>query len=133
MASPGITIGLELGAMPPPALNRALVYFARLSGLKSVWILDHFQGLIPSAIWDQQFSWAAAQNESPHELFDYQTLMGYLASTGHTDPASLKTAMAYGTVVASFNVEDFSLRRLLRTDRDQINQRLESYRSMMAF
>ncbi|HEV3165520.1 MAG TPA: PfkB family carbohydrate kinase [Isosphaeraceae bacterium] len=59
--------------------------------------------------------------------------MGYLASVGRTDASALKTAMAYGTVVASFNVEDFSLRRLLSTDRDQIDRRLEAYRSMMAF
>ena len=59
--------------------------------------------------------------------------MGYLASTGKTDPASLKTAMAYGTVVASFTVEDFSLRRLQRTDRAEIDRRLGEYRGMMAF
>lgn len=59
--------------------------------------------------------------------------MGYLASAGKSDPAALKTAMAYGTVTASFNVEDFSLRRFQRTDRDEIDRRLESYRSMMSF
>ena len=59
--------------------------------------------------------------------------MGYLASVGKTDPASLKTAMAYGTVVASLNVEDFSLRRFLRTERAEIDKRLADYRSMMAF
>ncbi|HZR44963.1 MAG TPA: LLM class flavin-dependent oxidoreductase, partial [Ktedonobacteraceae bacterium] len=79
MVAPRIVIGLELGAMPPARLNRALVTFARLSRLDSVWVLDHFQGLIPSAIWDQQFSWDAGQHESPHELFDYQVLLGYLA------------------------------------------------------
>jgi sugar/nucleoside kinase (ribokinase family) len=59
--------------------------------------------------------------------------MGYLASTGKTDPASLKTAMACGTVVASLNVEDFSLRRFQRTDRAEIDRRLEAYRAMMSF
>jgi sugar/nucleoside kinase (ribokinase family) len=59
--------------------------------------------------------------------------MGYLASIGKTDPASLKRAMAYGTVVASLNVEDFSLRRFQRTDRAEIDRRLESYRAMMSF
>jgi hypothetical protein len=46
---------------------------------------------------------------------------------------SLKTAMAYGTVVASLNVEDFSLRRFQRTDRPEIDGRLDRYRGMMAF
>jgi sugar/nucleoside kinase (ribokinase family) len=59
--------------------------------------------------------------------------MGYLASHGKADPASLKRAMAYGTVVASFNVEDFSLRRFQRTDRAEIDRRLETYRAMMSF
>jgi len=59
--------------------------------------------------------------------------MGQLASTGRTDPAALKTAMAYGAVVASFNVEDFSLRRFLRTDRAEIDARVEAYRMMMSF
>src|SRR5262249_52067650 len=59
--------------------------------------------------------------------------MGYLASVGRTDPEALKTAMAYGTVVASLNVEDFSLRRFQRTERDEIDRRLESYRAMMSF
>jgi phthiodiolone/phenolphthiodiolone dimycocerosates ketoreductase len=81
MVSLKIATGLELPAMPPAWVNRALVYFSRLSGLDSVWALDHFQGLIPSAIWDRQFSWTAAQYKSPHELFDYQVLLGYLASS----------------------------------------------------
>ncbi|MBV8313843.1 MAG: hypothetical protein JOZ53_02800 [Planctomycetaceae bacterium] len=59
--------------------------------------------------------------------------MGYLASTGRTDHAALKTAMAYGTVVASLNVEDFSLRRFQRTDREEIDRRLATYRAMMSF
>jgi sugar/nucleoside kinase (ribokinase family) len=59
--------------------------------------------------------------------------MGYLASSGKIDAASLKTAMAYGTVVASLNVEDFSLRRFQRTDRAEIDRRLADYRAMMSF
>ena len=41
---------------------------------------DHFQEFFPSAIWDEELSWLAAQSPSPHEVFDYQTLLGYLAS-----------------------------------------------------
>ena len=59
--------------------------------------------------------------------------MGYLASVGRTDPAALKTAMAYGAVIASFNVQDFSLRRFQRTERPEIDARLEAYRAMMSF
>jgi sugar/nucleoside kinase (ribokinase family) len=59
--------------------------------------------------------------------------MGYLASVADTDHASLKKAMAYGTVVASLAVEDFSLRRFQRTDRDEIDRRLAVYHDMMSF
>ncbi len=59
--------------------------------------------------------------------------MGYLASIGKTDIASMKTALAYGTVIASMNVEDFSLRRFQRTEREEIDRRLEQYRAMMSF
>lgn len=59
--------------------------------------------------------------------------MGYLASTGRTDPEALKTAMAYGTVVASFNVEDFSLGRFRSISRQDIDSRLDAYRAMMSF
>ena len=41
--------------------------------------------------------------------------------------------MAYGTVLASFVVEDFSLDRLRRTTRSEIDERLETYRKMLAF
>ena len=59
--------------------------------------------------------------------------MGYLASVGATDIKSLKTALAYGTVIASLNVEDFSLRRFQRTERAEVDTRLAEYRDMMSF
>ena len=41
--------------------------------------------------------------------------------------------MVYDTIVASFTVEDFSLRRFQRNDRDEIDRRFEAYRAMMSF
>ncbi len=89
-----MAIGYQLGGMAPLGINRALTYFARLSRFDSIWLPDHWQGVIPSAIWKQEFPWAASQHESPHALFDYQVLMGYLAKSagklrigvGVTDP-----------------------------------------------
>jgi hypothetical protein len=40
--------------------------------------------------------------------------------------------MAYGTVVASLTVEGFGLDRLRRTDRAEIDERLENYRHMLS-
>ncbi len=59
--------------------------------------------------------------------------MGYLAAADRSDQASFRTAMAYGTILASFNVQDFSLRCFQRTQREQIDERLAMFRSMMAF
>ena len=52
-----------------------------------------------------------------------------LRSASRLIPLHSKTAMAYGTVIASLNVEDFSLRRFQRTDRAEIDRRLEAYRA----
>jgi sugar/nucleoside kinase (ribokinase family) len=60
-------------------------------------------------------------------------MMGYLASQGNFEPQTLKTAMAYGIVVASFTVEDFSLDRLKTLARPDLDQRLSQYRKMLSF
>lgn len=58
-------------------------------------------------------------------------VMGYLASADRFDAETLKTAMAYGTVAASVNVEGFSLRRFLETTRSDIDERFAAYREML--
>jgi sugar/nucleoside kinase (ribokinase family) len=60
-------------------------------------------------------------------------MMGYLVEQGNLDPTTLKTALAYGTVVASFNVEGFGLDRLQEISRDDIQSRMENYRQMLSF
>jgi sugar/nucleoside kinase (ribokinase family) len=60
-------------------------------------------------------------------------LMGYLCSDATPPPGRLRRAMAYGTVVASFTVEGFGLERLLRTNRAEVDRRLEAYRQMLSF
>jgi sugar/nucleoside kinase (ribokinase family) len=60
-------------------------------------------------------------------------MMGYLAEQGNFDPKTLKTAMAYGIVVASYNVEDFSLERMKCIERADLEQRMEEYRKMLNF
>jgi phthiodiolone/phenolphthiodiolone dimycocerosates ketoreductase len=80
MVASKMTVGIDLLPTPPLALNRVLIYFARLSRLDCVWAVDHWQGPIPTAIWDRKLSWAATPTVGPHELFDYQVLLGSLAS-----------------------------------------------------
>ncbi len=54
--------------------------------------------------------------------------MGFLAREGNTDFTSIKRAMSYGTVVASYNVEDFGLDRLRDLSWDDIEKRHQEYR-----
>jgi sugar/nucleoside kinase (ribokinase family) len=60
-------------------------------------------------------------------------MMGYLAEQGRFDAKTLKTAMAYGTLTASFTVEDFSLDRLKTITREDLERRMEEYRRMLIF
>jgi len=60
-------------------------------------------------------------------------MMGYLAEQDRFDPKTLKQAMAYGTLTASFNVEDFSLDRLQNIERDDVEERMRQYRQMLSF
>jgi len=60
-------------------------------------------------------------------------MLGYLAEQGNFEPKTLKEAMAYGVVVASFNVEDFSLERMKQVERADLDARLAEYREMLSF
>jgi hypothetical protein len=60
-------------------------------------------------------------------------MMGYLAQCDAFDPETLKTAMAYGIVAASFNVEGFGLERMTTITRDDIEKRMGEYRKMLSF
>lgn len=58
-------------------------------------------------------------------------MIGYIASVGKTDNLSLRRALAYGTLVASFSVEDFSLDQLRRIERPQIEERMAAFQAML--
>jgi sugar/nucleoside kinase (ribokinase family) len=60
-------------------------------------------------------------------------LMGYLAQSGNTDFATLKTAIAYGTVIASFAIADFSVSGLTCINRADIDGRFETLRELTIF
>ena len=57
--------------------------------------------------------------------------LGYLASQeGDPDELTLRRAMTYGSVLASFNVEEFGTERVRRLTRDEIDERFEHFRRM---
>jgi sugar/nucleoside kinase (ribokinase family) len=59
---------------------------------------------------------------------------GYLdGSDGELDDATLRRAMGYGTVLASFNVEEFGTERVARLRREEIDERFETLRAMTQF
>jgi sugar/nucleoside kinase (ribokinase family) len=61
-------------------------------------------------------------------------IAGYLAGTVSTVHfTDLRKAMIYGSVLASFCVEAFSLERLRRLSMDEINQRYEMFKLMSQF
>lgn len=59
--------------------------------------------------------------------------MGHIAKTGDTSFANMKKAIVYGSVMASFCVEEFSIERLTKLDDEQIGDRLEAFKSLMSF
>jgi len=60
-------------------------------------------------------------------------MMGYLATQGSFSPATLKRALAFGTVVASYTISDFSLAGLQRATREQIDDRWHAFKQAMSF
>jgi sugar/nucleoside kinase (ribokinase family) len=62
-------------------------------------------------------------------------LAGYLAGqgAGEVDFALLRRAVIFGSVLASFNVEAFSLNRLRNLTSDEIDERYEMFRLMSQF
>lgn len=59
---------------------------------------------------------------------------GYLDGLdGEADESDLRRAMGYGTVLASFNVEEFGTERVSRLSREEIEERFETLRRMTQF
>ena len=56
--------------------------------------------------------------------------MGELARSGDTSEAGLRRAIVYGSVVASFVVEDFGLNRLRTVTKDEIDHRYRQFVSL---
>jgi sugar/nucleoside kinase (ribokinase family) len=62
--------------------------------------------------------------------------VGYIAAQAGDKPLTpnvLRRAMAYGTAIASFNVQEFGTERVARLRRDEIDERVVELRRMTAF
>jgi len=61
-------------------------------------------------------------------------MMGYLASCGDSDLGSfesVRASLAHGTIVASYNVESFSLERMRGISRSDVNTRFDEFAKMV--
>ncbi len=56
-------------------------------------------------------------------------MMGYLAAQDRVDFTSLQTALAWGTIIASFTIESFSLDRLSNLTRGNIDERMVNFQT----
>ena len=59
--------------------------------------------------------------------------MGYLAKAGKINNLTLKKAIAYGTIAASFNVEDFGVNKTSVLTKMDLEKRLEHFRKITIF
>ena len=59
--------------------------------------------------------------------------MGYLASQDTLDESAMRRAMIFGSVMASFNVEEFGTERVKRLTHDEINDRFRAFKRMTHF
>jgi len=59
--------------------------------------------------------------------------MGYLANTGDLSEEGIRQAIVFGSVMASFNVEDFSLERMKRLSYHEIESRYKNFKTLTNF
>ncbi len=59
--------------------------------------------------------------------------MGYLVRQGKIDDVSIRRAIVYGSVLASFSVESFGVARLVRLSQDEINARYKEFLEITHF
>ncbi|MCA9461094.1 MAG: sugar kinase [Nitrospira sp.] len=59
--------------------------------------------------------------------------MGYLTASGNYSESGLRQAIIFGSVMASFNVEAFSLDRMKRLTREEIDERFRAFKHLTHF
>lgn len=75
-----IAVGYSFLAMAPASTWVVMTRIMRAIGVDFVLVWDHLQNFIPQAAWDERVAWGVRRGSSPHEYFEADTLLGYLAS-----------------------------------------------------
>jgi len=60
-------------------------------------------------------------------------VMGHLSRVGKVTPQEMRLAMAYGTIIASFNVEEFGVRRVASLTLEEVEARMLEFRRVLKF
>ena len=60
-------------------------------------------------------------------------LMGYLAGTDDTSVENIKKAVIYGSAIASYNAEDFSLNKLKKITKEDADKRYKEFEKLVEF
>ncbi|MBK9106888.1 MAG: bifunctional hydroxymethylpyrimidine kinase/phosphomethylpyrimidine kinase [Saprospiraceae bacterium] len=60
-------------------------------------------------------------------------MIGYLARTGDLSFSNMKTAIIYGSTMASFCVEEFSLSKLRNLSQEEIHERIRQFEQLSTF
>jgi sugar/nucleoside kinase (ribokinase family) len=58
---------------------------------------------------------------------------GFLASNGEINSEKMRQAVVYGTILASFTVEDFSFKRLIQIGRKDVEERITQFRQLISY
>ena len=60
-------------------------------------------------------------------------MMGYLARVGEINDSTLRQAMVCGSVMASFNIEDFSMDRMWKLTRSEVDERCRQFQALTRY
>ena len=107
-------------------------------GVEVIVIKKGESGSIVSAVSGERFAlpaWPSVEVKDPTGAGDCfaGAMLGYLASVNQADFESLKTAVAYGTVAASFSIADFSLKGIGSASREMLDARLQELKKLTQF
>src|SRR4051794_41889363 len=79
MGKPKVAVGLAIPPKPPISALKQVIWASRFFRLDCFMLWDHLQDIFPTTLWDKNLTWTAGINDSPHEFYDQQTLLGYIA------------------------------------------------------
>ena len=73
-------VGIETGCLAPLWIERASMRFAKLAGVDSLLLPDHYAGFVPRALWKPEYTKAAKMLPSTDAFFDPYVMMGMMAA-----------------------------------------------------